>query len=521
MLGIVYSCCCLGMNSHLVRVEVDVSPGLPSFTIVGLPDTAVRESTERVRSAIKNSGLEFPMKRITVNLAPADLRKEGSLFDLPIAVGVLAATEQVPKENVGNYIFVGELSLDGSICSVPGIILMASSIAKDNYNCRKLVIPLCNLEEALLVEEGISVFGSANLSDVVGFLRGEKKLHEGISGITGEEIGALLGSSPSDEYPDFSDVKGQEKAKRALEIAAAGGHNVLLIGPPGSGKTMLARRLPSIMPPLSWEEALEVTKIYSIAGLLSKDNPLINARPFRAPHHTASAVSIIGGGRIPRPGEVSLASHGILFLDELPEFSRDVLEALRQPLEERVVTVSRAAGSYDFPAEFTFVGAMNPCPCGFWGDPKRKCTCTPYQAQKYRNRISGPILDRIDLHIEVPRIELEEIVQEKQGEPSAEIRKRVIMAREFQMARFKNEGISKNSDMDSKQIKKYCKLSKECRGLLYNIFQKLNLSMRSFDRLLKVARTIADLEASEEIKTEHIAEAVQYRFLDRPLTSEV
>ncbi|MGB9792845.1 MAG: YifB family Mg chelatase-like AAA ATPase [Thermacetogeniaceae bacterium] len=350
------------MSSHSVRVEVDVSPGLPSFTIVGLPDTAVRESTERVRSAIRNAGFEFPLKRITVNLAPADLKKEGSLFDLPIAVGVLAATEQIPKEKLEEYIFVGELSLDGSICSVPGIILMASSIAKDNYNKRKLVIPLCNLEEALLVE-GISVFGSANLSEVISFLRDEKRLNEGISGISREKMDALLGNPPENKYPDFSDVKGQEKAKRALEIAAAGGHNVLLIGPPGSGKTMLARRLPSIMPPLSWEEALEVTKIYSIAGLLPKGNPLINTRPFRAPHHTASAVSIIGGGRIPKPGEISLASHGILFLDELPEFSRDVLEALRQPLEEKIVTVSRAAGSYVFPAEFTFVGAMNPCRC--------------------------------------------------------------------------------------------------------------------------------------------------------------
>lgn len=518
LLGIVNSYCCLGMNTHLVRVEVDVSPGLPCFTIVGLPDLAVRESTERVRGAIRNAGFEFPLKRITVNLAPADLKKEGSLFDLPIAVGILAATDQVSREKIAQYIFVGELSLDGTICSVPGIILMAGNIAKE---CSGLtfIVPYCNLEEASLVD-GISVLGGANLGEITSFLRGEGSLHEGISGFTSEKAD-ILAKSEAHGYPDFADVKGQEKAKRALEIAAAGGHNVLLIGPPGTGKTLLARRLPSIMPPLSWEEALEVTKIYSIAGLLPKDSPLITTRPFRAPHHTASAVSIIGGGKIPRPGEVSFASHGVLFMDELPEFSRDVLEALRQPLEEKFVTVSRAAGSFIYPANFTFVGAMNPCPCGFWGDPKKGCTCTPHQAQRYRNRVSGPILDRIDLHIEVPRMELEEIVQGKRGESSAEIRERVIRAREIQQERFKKEGVTKNSDMDNSHIKKYCKLNKESQNLLYNIFRKLNLSMRAFDRLLKVARTIADLEASEEINSVHLAEAVQYRLFDRPLESEV
>ncbi len=514
MLGIINSCCCLGMDTNLVRVEVDVSPGLPSFTIVGLPDPAVRESTERVRGAIRNAGFEFPLKRITVNLAPADLRKEGSLFDLPIAVGILAATEQVSREKVAQYIFVGELSLDGTVCPVPGILLMAGNIVRESAGST-LIVPLSNLEEASLVQN-ISVLGGSNLGEIISFLRGEGSLHEGISDFAVEKMNTLA-KTVSNGYPDFADVKGQEKVKRALEIAAAGGHNVLLIGPPGTGKTLLARRLPSIMPPLTWEEALEVTKIYSVAGLLPKDSPLITTRPFRAPHHTASVASIIGGGRIPHPGEVSFASHGILFLDELPEFNRDVLEALRQPLEEKVVTVSRAAGSFTYPANFTFVGAMNPCPCGYLGDPKRECTCTPHQAQRYRNRISGPILDRIDLHVEVPRMELKELAQSKQGEPSSEIRKRVIKAREIQRERYQDEGITQNSDMHNKQIKKYCKLNKESQDLLYNVFHKLNLSMRAFDRILKVARTIADLDASEQIKSIHLAEAVQYRLFDRPL----
>lgn len=357
MLGIINSCSCLGMDTHAVRVEVDVSPGLPAFTIVGLPDPAVRESTERVRGAIRNSGFEFPLRRITVNLAPADLRKEGSLFDLPIAVGILAATEQIPRDQLEQYILVGELSLDGGICPVPGVLLMAGSIAREHTGST-LIVPLSNLEEASLAQ-GIPVLGGNHFREIINFFRGEGNLQKIFDDLSVEKIHMLKQAASQDE-PDFSEVKGQEKVKRGLVIAAAGGHNVLLVGPPGTGKTLLARRLPSIMPPLTWEEALAVTKIYSVAGLLPKESPLITTRPFRAPHHTASAVSIIGGGRVPHPGEVSFASHGILFLDELPEFNRDVLEALRQPLEERVVTITRASGSFTYPADFIFIAAMNP-----------------------------------------------------------------------------------------------------------------------------------------------------------------
>ncbi len=514
MLAIVNSCCCLGMETYLVRVEVDVSPGLPSFNIVGLPDPAVRESTERVRGAIRNTGLEFPLKRITVNLAPADLRKEGSLFDLPIAVGILAATEQIPQNQLGRLVFVGELSLDGTICSVPGILLMAGDIVRNKAGF-SLIVPLCNLGEASLVE-GASVYGGGHLRDVIYFLRGEGDLQTGTQDLEAQKK-HILEKAASETYPDFADVKGQEKAKRALEIAAAGGHNILLVGPPGTGKTLLARRLPSILPPLSWDEYLEIAKIYSVAGLLPKDSPYILTRPFRAPHHTASAVSIIGGGKVPRPGEVSLASHGVLFLDELPEFNRDVLEALRQPLEERVVTIARASGSFTYPANFIFVAAMNPCPCGFLGDPKKECTCTPYQAQRYRNRVSGPLLDRIDLQVEVPRLELQDLEKGSKGETSFEIRKRVLNAHRRQQRRFQNEGIRYNSEMQNRHIKMFCQLKSESWQLLTRIFQNLNLSMRALDRVLKVARTIADLAESEEIEPLHLAEAVQYRCFDRPL----
>lgn len=514
MLGIVNCCCCLGMKTDFVRVEVDVSPGLPSFNIVGLPDPAVRESTERVRGAIRNAGLEFPLKRITVNLAPADLRKEGSLFDLPIAIGILAATGQIPQEQVFRYLMVGELSLDGTVCAVPGIILMAGDIARERPGIA-FIVPLSNLGEASLVP-GIQVYGSNHLVEIISFLRCEREIAAGPACDAEKQLTILSGDDCGSGL-DFAEVSGQEKVKRALEIAASGGHNILLMGPPGTGKTLLARRLPSILPPMSWSECLEVTKIYSVAGLLPKDNPVITSRPFRAPHHTASAVSIIGGGRVPHPGEISFASHGILFMDELPEFNRDVLEALRQPLEENVVTVARASGAFTYPANFIFVGAMNPCPCGFLGDPKKSCTCTPYQAQRYRNRISGPILDRIDLQVEVPRLELNELANHAQGESSAEIRKRVIRAHQIAQARFQNEGIIYNAEMKGRQVKTFCSLQKEPQELLYKIFQKLNLSMRALDRVLKVSRTIADLAGSEQIEPIHLAEAVQYRCFDRPL----
>ncbi|MFY9140876.1 MAG: YifB family Mg chelatase-like AAA ATPase, partial [Thermacetogeniaceae bacterium] len=453
----------------------------------------------------------FPIKRITVNLAPADLRKEGSLFDLPIAIGILAATGQLPYTKIHQHFYVGELSLDGTICPVPGILSMAGSIAQEHPDST-FVVPLNNLEEAALIK-GIKAKGAGHLKDIISYLKGEIEL---TAAADLPEFKLEAGSSAANHY-DFADVKGQHKAKRALEIAAAGMHNIMMIGPPGTGKTLLARCLPSILPPLSWEECLEVTKIYSVAGLLLKDHPVINKRPFRTPHHTASAVSIIGGGRVPRPGEVSFATHGVLFLDELPEFHRDVLEALRQPLEEGVVTVTRASGAFTFPARFILAASMNPCPCGYYGDNFKECTCTPYQVQRYRSRVSGPILDRIDLHVEVPRIKIKDLKNDKQEESSKEIKKRVIKAWERQKKRFINSGINNNAAIPNHQLKHYCPLDKNVQELLYQAFHKLNLSVRAYDRIIKIARTIADLSGSDTIEEVHIAEAIQYRSLDRSL----
>ncbi len=509
MLAKTYTCALMGIDGYPVEVEVDITSSLPSFDLIGLPDPSVREARDRVRSAIKNCGLEFPLKRITVNLAPADLKKEGSSYDLAIAVGILIATDQVPAgDNISNLFFAGELSLDGKVRKIPGALAMASSLGKPAFgNHVKLFVPRENAAEASLIEN-IEVRGVDTLKQLVSFLKGEGTIPQYHPDWTSfyREV---------DLQEDMNDIKGQGNAKRALEISAAGNHNLLFYGPPGTGKTMLARRLPSIMPQLSTEEMLDITRIYSVAGKLSPSCPLVTRRPFCAPHHSASVAGIIGGGRIPQPGEVTLAHLGVLFLDELPEYKREVLEALRQPVEDQRVTVTRSAATLQYPAAFTFVASMNPCPCGNYGDPRHHCRCSHYQIQKYHSKLSGPLLDRIDLQVEVPRLDYSELEMDNSKiEASQVVRERVEKTRAVQKNRFYRTSNLTNGGMSSKQLKKYCILTKEAKQLAKDAFTRLGLSMRGYDRILKVARTIADLDRSEEIEAVHLAEAIQYRRLD-------
>ena len=492
----------VGIDARIVEAEIDVINSLPNISIVGLPDNAVSEAKERIRSAIKNSGFTFPRGRVVINLAPADIKKEGTYFDLPMAVGILLEEGLIETENIKNCAFIGELSLDGSLRAVNGILPLVSEL--ESKNIETIFVPQENAKEAALTGGG-NIIGINHLRDIVS--------HFTDSPIppTKVDIQEYLNSQEDDYIYDFKDVKGQEKAKKALEIAAAGGHNLLMTGSPGSGKTLMAKCIPSILPPLELSEAFELTKIYSIAGLLSPDKPLMNKRPFRTVHHTASANGIIGGGINPKPGEITLAHRGVLFLDEMVEFPRNVLETLRQPLEDGEIVISRTKMSIKYPAHFMLVGAMNPCPCGFLGDKEKQCTCSDTQIQRYQSRLSGPLLDRIDLVITVPRLTTDELIQKGESEPSAKIRERIVRARKIQAQRYKNDGILTNSELTTKLIKKYCVLSDKCTEILKFAAQKYNLSGRKYNRILKLARTIADLNNSENITELHISQALQYK----------